>query len=275
MTTVINHDLRVVDGRTLAMPAWKGGQAGYGNLALPDIRDVDATQKYPVGTKLLDSERVFYYAKASAVGVTNTDFGVKNGLRQHVAYTTVAVAAAAGDTTLVIDVDTDDYNSGVIAANEMAGGFVVVFNHDSDAFVCRILENTATAGAEEMTLTLHDELPVALVVDVDHAECMAHPFFGCETNTDAEEPVMGVAHAKVTASYWFWLQTWGPVWLAPQGQVGDAGHDHQVVFRHDGSIDEHDYSDTNVTKQQHAGFTLSHALAGGQAAAFVMLQICP
>lgn len=273
--TKMSVDVRNENGRILLGPAWKGGQEGWENMALPDIRDIDSVQKYPVGTKLLDGERVFYYAKATSVGVTNADLGVKNGLRQHIAYTTVAVAAAIGDKTLVIDVDTDDYNSGVIAANELAGGFVVVFPHDQDTFTSRILENTATAGAAEMTLTLQDEIPVALVVDADHGECMASPWFGCETNTDGEEPVLGMAHAKVTASFWFWLQTWGPVWIAPQGTVGDAANDHQVVFRHDGSIDEHDYNDANVTKQQHAGFGLCHALAGGQGAVFIMLQICP
>lgn len=270
-----NYDLRCVDGRTLVMPAWKGGQEGYGNLVVPDIRDVDTVQKYPVGTKLLDSERVFYYAKATATGITNTDMGVKNGYRQHVAYTTIAATVAAGGTSVVLDVGAGDgvAADGVIAANELAGGFVVIFNHDSDAFTSRILENTATTGAGEMTLTLQDELPVALVVDVDHGECMANPWFGCETSASDVEPVLGMAHAKVAASGWFWLQTWGPVWIAPQGVFGNAANDHQAVFRHDGSIDEHD--DAALTKQQHAGFGLCHAAGGGQGAVFLMLQICP
>ena len=111
MTTKINHDLRSYDGRTIIMPAWKGGQGGFGNLAIPDIGDTYSVQRYPVGTKLLDGERVFYYAKATSIGITNMDLGVKNGLRQHIAYTTVAVVASPGDKTLVIDVDTNDYNS--------------------------------------------------------------------------------------------------------------------------------------------------------------------
>ena len=275
MTTVINHDLRVVDGRTLVMPAWKGGQKGWGNLTPPDIRDTDSVQKYPVGTKLLDNERVFYYAKASSVGVSKTDYGVKNGLRQHIAYTTIAAVAVAGAKVIVIDVDTDDYNSGVIAANELAGGYVVVFNHDDDAFVCRILENTATSGAGEMTLTLQDELPVALAINVDHAECMAHPFFGCEWNEDPKEPVVGVAHAKVTANYWFWLQTWGLCWLSPQGDLGAEDSGHQATFRYNGNVQMHTYDDAYMTKAQHAGFVMAYAVAGTQGAPFIMLQICP
>lgn len=278
--SLVLHKLINKNGRYLILPAWKGGQKGYVNLNLSgvDIRDIDSVQGYPVGTKLVDGERVFYYAKASAIGVTSSDLGVKNGYRQHIAYTTVAVAAAKGDKTLVIDVAATDgiAKNGAIAVNELAGGYVVIFGHDSDAHVCRILENTVrVAGAGEMTLTLQDEINATLVADADHAECMANPFLGCETNIDDEEPVVGVAHVKVTANYWFWLQTWGPAWLSPQGEVGDAPHDHQVVFRHDGSLDEHDYSDVYTAKQQHAGFVLAHANAGGQGAVFVMLQICP
>jgi len=258
------------------MPAWKGGQDGYGNLVIPDIRDVDTVQKYPIGTKLLDGERVFYYAKASSVGVTKTDYGVKNGYRQHIAYTTIAATASAGDKSLTIDVDTDDYNSGVIAKNELAGGFVVVFNHDDDAFTCRILENTVTAGAGEMTLTLQDELPVDLAVNADHAECMAHWASGCEYNTDAEEPVVGVAHAKVAAGRWFWLQTWGPCWLGPSSTGPcEAAHKHQVVFESTGEVDNHNDDSAVLEYQQHAGFGLCHAIGGGQGAPFLMLQICP
>ena len=65
MSEQVIHKIINKDGRSLVMPAWKGGQEGYGNLALPDIRDVDTMQKYPIGTKLLDGERVFYYAKSA------------------------------------------------------------------------------------------------------------------------------------------------------------------------------------------------------------------
>jgi len=279
MAQVINTDLRVVNGRTLVLPAWKGGQEGWHNMVVPDIRDIDSIQKYPVGTKLLDGERVFYYAKASSVGVSKTDYGVKNGYRQHIAYANIAAAAVVGATSIVIDVAATDGvgKDGAIAANELAGGFVVVFNHDDDAFTCRILENTATTGAGEMTLTLQDEIPVALAAgDVDHGECMAHWALGCEWNTDNEEPVVGVAHAKVTASYWFWLQTWGPCWLGPSSSGPcEAAHKHQVVFESTGEVDNHDDDSAVLEYQQHAGFGLCHANANGQGAPFLMLQICP
>lgn len=273
-----NHDLRVQNGRTIILPAWKGGQEGYHNLTLPDIRDVTAAQLYPVGTKLLDGERVFYYARASSVGISTTDYGVKNGYPQHVAYTSVAASAAVGATSLTIDIASHGVAAdGVIAANELAGGFLLVFvANATTSFMCRILENTATSGAGEMTLTLQDELPVALTVDVDNVECLAHWASGCEYNTANEEPVVGVAQAVVTANYYFWLQTWGPCWVGPSGTGPcDGAHKHQVVFESTGEVEGHDYSNALYTEAQHAGFGLAHAYGGGQGAPFLFLQITP
>ena len=279
MAKKVMHPIVNVDGRSMVLPAWKGGQKGYDLLAIPDIRDINATQLYPVGTKMLDGERVFYYAKASSFGVSKTDYGVKNGYRQHIRYGAVTAAVTAGDKEITITVNASDgvAGDGDIAINELAGGFVVVFNHDDDAFVCRILENTATDGGGDITLTLQDEIPVDLLTgNVDHAEAMAHWALGCEWNTDTEEPVVGVAHMKVTANYWFWLQTWGPCWLGPSSAGPcEAAHKHQVVFESTGEVDNHDDSSAILEFQQHAGFGLCHAIGGGQGAPFFMLQICP
>ena len=78
-----------------------------------------------------------------------------------------------------------------------------------------------------------------------------------------------------TSGQYLWVQTWGPVWIAPQPEVSVGLYNRQVVFRHDGSIDEYDYLDAMTTKQQHCGFVLANAQAGGQGAAFIMLQIAP
>lgn len=279
--TLVLHKLLNKDGRYIVLPAWKGGQEGITNLEIPDIRDTDEVQKYPVGTKLIDGERVFYYAKASSVGVSKTDYGVKNGYRQHVRYGAVTAVAVAGDKAITITVNAGDgvLGDGDIAKDELAGGFVVVFNHDDDAFTCRILENTATDGGGEMTLQLQDEIPVPLAIgDADHAECMAHWALGCEWNQDTEEPVVGVAHAKVTANYWFWLQTWGPCWLGPTGNgPGNAADRHNVLLQSTGEVlgETADSAEVVGLEMQQGGFTLAHAIGGGQGAPFFMLQICP
>ena len=282
METRVNADLRIEDGRTLVLPAWKGGQEGISNQAQPDIRDVDTVQKYPVGTKLIDGERVLYYCRA-AEAITNIDLAVENYYAQSVAYAAVAAAAIPGAKSIIIDVANTDgrEKDGAIGVNDLAGGWLVIFGHDDDATTHRILTNTVmtaaliSAGTPEMTLTLQDEINATLVADSDHAECMESFFNNVGMGSSATKPIVGVAQAKCSSGNWIWVQTWGPCWIPPQTEVGDAGHDLQVVFRHDGSVDEHDYDDSNVTKQQHAGFVMAQANAGGQGAAFIMLQICP
>ncbi len=63
MVTIIEHDVRRNDGKSILMPAWFQGETGWGNLALPNVYKADSPQVYPAGTKYVDGERVFYYGK--------------------------------------------------------------------------------------------------------------------------------------------------------------------------------------------------------------------
>ena len=279
MVDSINHDIRNNNGRSIILPAWKGGQVGYGNLVIPDIRDVDSSQVYPIGTKMLDGERVFYYAKTTATGITRADLLVKNAYHQCIAQRSVSAIAAVGAKTLIITIGADGVLSdSAIAENELAGGYVVVFPRTAantyDSFVCRILKNTATTTtADEITLTLQDEIPIALDTD-SLAECIHNPFAGCQTDSVLAHPVIGFAHAQVTGAKWFWLQTWGPIWVSIQAAVGVAGVQ-GVVARHDGSLDIADATVSGYISSQAVGHIMSETSAGAQAAPFVMLQICP
>jgi len=128
-------------------------------------------------------------------------------------------------------------------------------------------------GVGEMTLTLDKPLPVALTKDTDHGECMASPYLDVRSTTENTSSIVGIPARVATAGQFLWIQTWGPVWIAPQGEVSVGNNNRQVVFRHDGSIDEYDATDPNTIKAQHAGFVIQNARGGGQGAAFIMLQI--
>lgn len=239
------------------------------------IYAIDTVQRFRFGTRYLtDDGRVFKFGKAG--GTLNPDLGCHSYVAQHVAYATVAASTAVGVIDFKIDVAASDgaAASGVIAVDELQGGYVIIFPHSSNSMHRYIEGNTVVAsGGGEMTLTVDAPLNIATVVDVTHAECMASPYSDVRNLTTGLRSVIGIPTVPATASTYTWLQTWGPCWVAPQGEVGDAAHDAQVVFRHDGSIDEHDYSDAYVTKQQHAGFIMSHATAGTQGAPFIFLQI--
>lgn len=239
-----------------------------------DINAISASQVYPLGTIMQKPDgREFVYAKAGAT--LNPDMGAKSYNQQHIAYTTIAASADVGDTEIILDVQVTDGDAGdgVIALNELVGGYIVVFPHSSNTFVRQIIGNTATTGAGEMTITLDIPIPAALVVDVDHGEAIASPYLDVRCTTEATSSIVGVPTYPATVGQYVWLQKKGIIWIAPQAEVSVGNNNRVIVFRHDGSIDEHDYSDENVTKAQHAGYVVQNARGGGQGAPFIMLDI--
>jgi len=331
------------------------------------IHEVNTVQNYIIGSRRVKVDgRVFVYAKAGATLIT--DLGCKSYDTQHVAFTTIAKAAKALDTTVTIDVAAADGDAGIglITKDELVGGYLIIFPKGMNNSINRRIEannavlsagksdativattdvdiandkltvtidiptgaeikfttdNTlptplvvgttyyairvdathikvatslananagiaidltdvgtgthTVTGVGEMTLTLDKPLPVALVADDDHGECMASPYLDVRTGGGSTSSIVGVPTMVAKDGEFLWIQTWGPVWIAPQGEVSVGNNNRQVVFRHDGSIDEYDATDPYTVKAQHAGFVLQNAREGGQGAAFIMLQISP
>jgi hypothetical protein len=234
----------------------------------------DSVQKYPIGTIITMGLQTFAYSSAN--GTQNPDVGSHIAAGQHVSYATIAASAVAGVEQLTLDVAATDGEGGdgAIAKDELVGGFILVFPHSSNTFWRQITGNTAVAAdGGEMTVTLDSPTPAAVVVDVTHCEAMASPFRKVVSGNYPQQAIVGIPTYPATTGKYFWLLVNGVAWASPQAEVGEAEHDLQVVFRHDGSIDEHDYSDAYVTKQQHAGFVLTHAPAGTQGAPFVKFGI--
>jgi len=258
------------------MPGYVDNQAGWGNLQIPDLSVADSTQKYPLGTRYVDGDRAFRYGLFK--GTMNPDLACKDTQPQAVAYATVAAAALQYATTIVLDVGATDGIAGdaVIAVDSLAGGYCVVFDASSKAFTRQISSNTVTAAASEMTIVVTDPIPVALVADTDHIECMASPYSYLTASTsNAYGAFMGMPQLVYTTGQYGWIQTWGPTWIAPQAAVGSGSNIRTCIFRHDGSIDDLDYSDASNSKGQIAGYVMSHAQAGTQGAPFVFLTIAP
>ena len=246
-----------------------GGSTGH------RLWEASTTKSYELGTRLTTPDgRVFKYAKAGATLVPN--FGCQNYNTQCVAYANIAHVVAQYSKTITLDVAVTDgaAGDGAIAKNELRGGYFIIFPHDDNAINGMILTNTAiAAGGGEMTITVDIEMPTALTVDTDDIELMASPYEDVRSTNSDTKSIVGVPSVPATVGQYCWLQTWGPCWISPQAGAGAGAHDRQVVFRHDGSLDEHDYSDAYTAKQQHAGFVLANAAGAGQGAPFIMLQI--
>lgn len=248
----------------------------YCNGATAPIHEADTTQKHPLGQRMiLEDGRVFVYAKAG--GSLNPDMGVKNGYSQHIAFTTVALSADAGAKSIVLDTVVTDgpLGTGVIAEDEMVGGYIVIFPHSSNTFVRRITSNTATTavgGVREMTIGIDTPTPVAVVADVTHGEAMASPYAYVVCDSAMDKAVVGVATIPATTGQYLWIQTWGACWLAPQSNVGVA-YDRGIIFRHDGSLEKAGQTPSGTLSSQYAGFVLAETSTATQGAPFIMLQI--
>jgi len=276
VTIYINQNVRLYNGRGIMLPPYVSGQEGYGKLTHPDISVADSSQKYPLGTKFIDGDKIYKYAAFKAT--VNQDLGAKNGQPQAVAYATIAANTVQYATSVVVDVASSDGVSGdgEIAENFLAGGEILIFDASASTGSIRrtIVSNTAVdSGGGEMTVTVLDPIPVALVADTDHAELMASPY--SYVNTANEKPVVGLPLLAYTDGQYGWLQTWGPAWIAPQAEVGVGSNNAICIFRHDGSIDELDYSDSYNSQGQIAGYVMSVPQAGhgSQAAPFIFLMV--
>lgn len=245
-------------GKTNILPhnpiIWSAGphdNTGNDNLGLFTN---DATKRFMLGTRALAWDGSVYRYSLAAAGITSTQMACHTTNTGDVAYEVIALAASAGSKELTI-------NQASITENQYAGGYVIVFETGaSGAFVRGVMANTASNAASDVTLTLDGPLPFALTT-ADAYELYPSPYGAMsQANTSGEYAFMGVPQQVVTSAYYFWLKTWGPIFIAPQSTVGGS-YIKKGYFRHDGSIDARGQVGTNVSDQE-AGYCLIGSAAG-------------
>lgn len=275
----------------MAKGKWKstllGIQGLIGHVQAPnwDFLYVHSTVRDPkwnIGDRVVTPDgRVFRYANASAT--LNPDLLAQQVTGQHIAYRSVQAAAAVGDTSVNLTITAADGAAadGVIAVDELRGGYIVIFDNDGKAIQRGIIGNTVTAGAGTITIYLDGALTVALTVD-DSAECIASPYLSVKASVggDGYRGFIGLPLVIATVGQYCWLQTWGPCWVAPANGFGSANpgntqYNLALVARYNGSVQLNDSDVTETEHSQPVGFILSRATAGTQGAPFMMLQISP
>lgn len=240
-----------------------------------DIYEISATQKHRLGTRVVRGDKTYHYAK-TLTSITNSQLAVWSYYHQEIMYAAIAAASPVGANYLYVTVGAADgiANDGVIAAHALEGGSVVLFDASTDEWLnYTIRDNNAAVSGGTITLTIEGTLPYATTTS-DHVEVMASPWLVSSGNNGGLRPFWGPPMRLATTTYpYFWIQTWGPCWLAPQASVGATAHKNEVVFRHDGSIDLPVYNDSYTMNAQRAGFVMTRAQAGTQGAPFIFLQV--
>jgi len=180
------------------------------------IYEESSTAKHLIGERLvLNDGRTFHYCKATAVALAAGKLIESVGT----SFTedTVTVAHAIGTTAVTVTA------SAAITANRLAGGYLVV-NAGTGAGNCyKIKDHLAIANAATGTINLYDPLVVAWAVADTDIMMHVHPCAEVRISTTDQLYVpIGTPLIAVTASYYFWAQTWGWAPMLMDEAIGDA-----------------------------------------------------
>jgi hypothetical protein len=215
---------------------------------------------------VLPDGRVFRYAKASAA-VASTSLAVSFSAAVKIAFEAFAGASAVGDTKVTI-------NQASITADELRGGYLV-FNHGTSLPVfAGIIGNTASDSSNNVVVYIDRSLPVAVTTALSF-EILSNPYAAVnQASTNGTRSFAGIPAAAAANGAYFWVQTWGPIWAAPQASVAATAYIREVYFRHDGSLDIRTAAGdlTAFVTDQRAGFVIDQSDAG-QGPPLVMLQV--
>lgn len=192
---------------------------GYGTLTPGQgILEQSSTQVHEIGERLaLRDGRVFHYAKNGAVALAagklvQTGVGLYNSAAEQVTDTSLLAMAldapAAGTYVVTVTIGTLSYN---IDANMYAGSW---FCNNTSGYMYKIKSHPAATAGSSVTLALTLFEPLLVVVGAsDTGSIISSPYNGtvvpvasASTQTGT---IVGLCPMVVTASYYYWCQTWG------------------------------------------------------------------
>ena len=288
------HKLIVQDGKYIVLPPGVGGQDSYDNLDIPTTLATSTTQQYPLGTKFVCGDRVYRYCYAS--GDCDPEWGAYKAKKTNtvaVAPTqaTAAAQAAAYENetlaagvigsnyvTVTIDTEIGVLTTGVLHANELAGGYIVVGNGSSQHPQMRQIVShpaLATAGGS-LTLKLDMPLIATVTAATTTIELMESPFYCILADGSGGDYVtfIGIPACEASSGEYFWVQTWGVCWITSNSNTCDSARDRTIVFVGNGSV-ESSNDETLESGFQIAGVALDMSGSASSNAPMCYLQIMP
>ena len=232
-----------------------------------DIYEISDKARCALGTRLVLGDRVFRYCKNGSLAL-NPGYLVQ-AKPINATYDediVVPTTSAIGSKTVYITIHSS-YGT-TMALDELADGYVVVGVAGTGAKIgeCyKIKSNTAAAAGATCTITLYDPLIEAVTAGQNTMAIVRSPYkdvvLGASTGA-----VIGVPIISVTAAYYFWAQTYGPVGGVAGGALvaGDP-----VMDNSNGTF----LITTITTKKTFVGFAMTDIDSGDGGPIF--LQIAP
>lgn len=231
---------------------------------------------YNIGDRVvLPDGRVFRYAKSGSA--INVDRACEFYEDEAQGWTVLDAGTntAIGSTSVTV-------NGGTHAAltkDELRGGYIIIFKDGGGGYTQfrGIIGNAASAEDADIVVYLDAPLDVAVVGGTTACEVFYNPYADLREGSYCNFSKAGKAAVHVTAAnMYFWVQTWGPCWIAPN--TSDAAFTTYLhgaaFFRHDGGIEGEIATGSRTTENptQRAGFLINEGYSAGP---LLMLQISP
>lgn len=228
--SIVNHDVRVVDGVTLFLPP--SPPEGKINLAQPDIYAESEAKLYPLGTLawFAGMGKKYRYSKAGGallgtkVLVVNgnyvpdaSSYANDGGFYGHCQEDGVASAYDIGETVIYVtgtqDTPKDFYEGGHLIHFDAARAICY-----EDSYVISGPDEASVSTWQNQKITLHKAKKYAIVAS-DGIEIWRNPYSNILAGGSRAgyETCMGVPSIPIQSGYYFWLQTAGPVLITPNG----------------------------------------------------------
>ena len=249
--------------------------------------------EFVVGDRVvLPDGREFRYSKAGVGGV-ESEFGagyIKKTNTNAVAPTQATLGdpgfpspalvqcgkAGSQFVTVTIDTTVGVLATGVLAQDELRGGYVVIANGTLQHPQFRGIVGhpaLATAGGS-LTIRLDAALTADVVASTTNIELIGNPYVqlvcGNSINTGYVS-FLGVPVVSATVNQYFWLQTKGPCWITSNGNTCNSANDRTCYFVANGSV----VSGADVTyagnSYQLAGYAMDMSSSGASNAPIIML----
>lgn len=253
---------------------------------------VDTAKQFPIGTKMvLEDGRTYRYCsaggtclpycgayKAKKTNTCTTAPTQATAAAQLAAYGDTLAAGAIGSRYVTVTIDTEigHLTTGVLTADEMKGGFIVVGNGANQyPQMRRIVSHPALATAGgSLTMKLDGALITAVTAGTTTIEFMENPYSHLVADLvgSAYVSFIGVPACIAADGEFFWMQTKGPCWITSNSNTCNAAGDRTIVFASNGSV----VSSDDVTVEsglQIAGYALDMSGSAESNAPFVMLQL--
>lgn len=262
----------------MAKGKWKsvllGIQGLVGHRQAPDygfIYDTSLTKdaKWEIGDRVvLPDGRVFRYAKSGSA--INVDRACEFAEDEVQGWTVLdsSESGVVGDKSILVNGGTH----AELTKDQLRGGYVIIFKDGGGGYTQfrGIVGNVASAEDADMRIYLDAPLDVATVGGTTACEVFYNPYADLRDGGTAEltPSKAGKAAVQVLATLtYFWVQTWGPCWIAPNVQTASfaTAYNRAAYFRADGSIEAYVAQGSRDTDHpnQLAGYLINEGYSAG------------